>query len=93
MCGLIVHGYEITPVAKFIHAFLALLILAAAVAPACAGSENCSMPCCRHKRRAVSHHHGPLRTAKPCCPQTADASADTGSGCRFDPARCSPLPS
>jgi len=31
--------------AKCIHVLLALLILAAAVAPACAGSENCSTQC------------------------------------------------
>lgn len=69
--------------AKCIHVLLALLILAAAVAPACAGSENCSMPCCRHKVPPVSHPTD-AAPAKPCCTQTADAPAGIGSGCRFD---------
>lgn len=69
--------------AKCIHVLLALLILAAAVAPACAGSENCGMPCCRHKAKPVSHRADAAH-AKPCCPQTADSAADFGSGCRFD---------
>jgi hypothetical protein len=65
--------------AKCIQVLLTLLILAAAVAPACAGAENCSMPCCRHKAQPVSHQ----TDAAPCCTQ-ADASAGVGSGCRFD---------
>ena len=69
--------------AKCIHVLLALLILAAAVAPACAGTENCSMPCCRHKAKPVSHRTDAAH-AKPCCTPPADASADIGSGCRFD---------
>jgi len=68
--------------AKSIHVLLALLILAAAVAPACAGSENCSMPCCRHKAQPVSHQADAAH-ATPCCTQ-ADTSAGIGSGCRFD---------
>jgi len=68
--------------AKSIHVLLALLILAAAVAPACAGSENCSMPCCRQKAQPVSHPPDAAH-AKPCCTQ-ADTSAGIGSGCRFD---------
>jgi hypothetical protein len=68
--------------AKCIHVLLALLILAAAVAPACAGSENCSMPCCRHKAQPVSHQADAAH-ATPCCTQ-ADTSAGIGSGCRFD---------
>jgi hypothetical protein len=69
--------------AKCIHVILALLILASAVAPACAGSENCSMPCCRHKAKPVSHQTDAAHD-KPCCPPTADAAVDIGSGCRFD---------
>jgi len=68
--------------AKCIHVLLALLILAAAVAPACAGSENCSMPCCRHKAQPISHQADAAHAA-PCCTQ-ADTSAGIGSGCRFD---------
>jgi hypothetical protein len=69
--------------AKCIHVLLALLILAAAVAPACAGSENCSMPCCRHKAQPVSHQPDAAH-AKPCCTPVAEASPGIGSGCRFD---------
>jgi hypothetical protein len=69
--------------AKCIHVLLALFILAAAVVPACAGSENCSMPCCRHKAKPVSHQPTAAHS-KPCCAQTPDASAGIGSGCRFD---------
>lgn len=69
--------------AKCFHVLLALFILAAAVVPACAGSENCSMPCCRHKAAPVSHQPNAAHS-KPCCAQTTDASAGIGSGCRFD---------
>ena len=69
--------------AKSIHVLLALLILAAAVAPACAGSENCSMPCCRQKAQPVSHQPDAAH-AKPCCTPVAEASPGIGSGCRFD---------
>jgi hypothetical protein len=69
--------------AKCIHVLLALLILAAAMAPACAGSENCSMPCCRHKAQPVSHQPDAAH-AKPCCTPVAEASPGIGSGCRFD---------
>jgi hypothetical protein len=69
--------------AQCIHVVLALFILAAAVTPACAGGDNCSMPCCRHKTKPDSHQTDAARS-KPCCTQTADASAGTGSGCRFD---------
>jgi hypothetical protein len=68
---------------KCVFLLLALFILTAAVVPACAGSENCSMPCCRHKAKPVSHHTDPAHP-KPCCSQTADASSGIGSGCRFD---------
>jgi len=66
-----------------IHIVLALFILAAAVTPACAGGDNCSMPCCRHKTKPGSHQTDAAHST-PCCTQTADASAGTGSGCRFD---------
>jgi hypothetical protein len=69
--------------AKCIHVFLALLIVASAVAPACAGAENCSMPCCRQKPQPAPHRTDAAH-AKPCCPPAADAAADIGSGCRFD---------
>ena len=69
--------------AQCTHIVLALFILAAAVTPACAGGDNCSMPCCRHKTKPDSHQTDAAHS-KPCCTQTADASAGTGSGCRFD---------
>lgn len=59
---------------------LALILLAAVVAPACAGTEECSMPCCRQKAKPVLHPAG----ANSCCQPTTDASAGTGSGCRFE---------
>jgi hypothetical protein len=71
-----------SPGAKCIRILLALFILAAAVAPACAGSEDCSMPCCRHKAKPVAY---PADAAhpKPCCAQKTDTSAGIGPGCRF----------
>jgi hypothetical protein len=41
------------------------------------------MPCCQHKAKPVSHQTDAAHS-KPCCTQTADASAGTGSGCQFD---------
>jgi hypothetical protein len=68
--------------AKSIRVLMALFMLAAALAPVCIGAENCSMPCCRPKAQPVPH---PADTAsgRGCCPQTADDSADSLSGCRF----------
>lgn len=67
---------------KCIHVLLALFILAAAVAPACAGSESCSMPCCRNKAKPVSRPADAAH-AKPCCTQKTDAPASMDPGCRF----------
>jgi len=69
-------------ITKCVHVLLALFILAAAVAPACAGSANCSMPCCRHPAQPVSQPWDAVHS-KPCCTQPADAPAGIGSGCRF----------
>jgi hypothetical protein len=68
--------------AKSIPILLTLIFLAAALAPACAGSENCSMPCCRPKAQPASH---PAAEASggACCPQPADDAAGRMSGCRF----------
>jgi hypothetical protein len=66
--------------AKCIRVLLSLILLAAVLAPACAGAEDCSMPCCRQKAKPVSHS----ADAKPCCQQTTEASAGVGSGCRFE---------
>jgi hypothetical protein len=72
------------PVAtQCIQILLALFILAAAVAPACAGDENCSMPCCRHKAKPAPHHPA-AAPSKACCTHPADTSSDSGSGCRFE---------
>jgi hypothetical protein len=70
-------------VPQSIYCLLALFILAAAVAPACAGGENCSMPCCRHKAKPLWHHPTDA-PSKACCTRPADASSDIGSSCRFD---------
>jgi hypothetical protein len=72
--------FVVTP---YIHLLLALFIFAAALAPACAGGENCSMPCCRHKTKAVPYHPA-AAPSKACCTQPADSSSGIGSGCRFD---------
>jgi hypothetical protein len=66
-----------------IHVLLALFILAAAVTPACAGGEQCSMPCCRNKARSVAQHPADT-TSKACCTHPADASSAFGSSCRLD---------
>lgn len=68
--------------AKSLHILLALFILAAALAPVCIGSENCSMSCCRDKAQPVSHPMD-MAAVSPCCTQTADDSADTLSACRL----------
>jgi hypothetical protein len=70
-------------VTPYVHLLLALFILAAAVTPACAGGENCSMPCCRQKAKPVSHHPA-AAPSKACCTHPADASSGIGTGCRFD---------
>ena len=68
---------------QLVPVLVAALFLVAAVAPVCAGDENCSMPCCRHKARPASSHAGAAQ-AKPCCSQTANPSPVSGSGCRYD---------
>jgi len=68
---------------QFVPVLVAALFLVAAVAPACAGDENCSMPCCRHKARPASSHAGAAH-AKPCCSPTANPAPASGSGCRYD---------
>jgi len=82
-----------------IHVLLSLFILAAAVMPACAGGEQCSMPCCRNEARPVAHHpaDAPSKTG---CTHPTDASSDIGSICRLDqqdlainsPERTNPAP-
>jgi hypothetical protein len=66
---------------KYIHALLALFLLAAAAAPACAGLENCSMPCCR----PPASHAGDAAHSGPCRTGTEDAPAGVGADCRFEP--------
>lgn len=61
---------------------MALFVLAAALTPVCAGAENCSMACCRHKAQPASHP-ADMPAGRPCGTQTADHSADNRSGCRF----------
>jgi hypothetical protein len=68
---------------RWVHIVLAVFFLTAAVYPACAGGENCSMPCCRHKAELVSHHMTDA-PSKGCCTQPGDSSSDIGSGCAFD---------
>jgi len=69
-------------IAKAIQILLVVFLLATAAAPACVGSENCSMPCCRHDSQPVSHPADGT-ASKPCCPQTADPADGIGPGCRF----------
>jgi hypothetical protein len=68
--------------AKSLHTLLALFILAAALAPVCSGSENCSMPCCRDKAQPVSHSMD-MASGRSCCTHSADDFADNLSACRF----------
>jgi len=71
-------------IARTAHALLVVLLLATAAAPACVGSGDCRMPCCRHTPEPVSHPHAAEGTAPaPCCPQTADTADGTGPGCRW----------
>lgn len=65
---------------QFLHVLLAAVMLVASVAPACAGGENCSMPCCRSKPQSAAHS----ADSKACCTSTADGSSGIGSGCRFN---------
>jgi hypothetical protein len=61
--------------AKIAHVVLALLLALAWAAPACAGGEGCSMPCCRSKASAPAH------AAMPCCAQPEKTGCDVDSGC------------
>jgi len=83
---------------KLVQAVVAVLFFAGALAPACAGQENCSMPCCQHKAQPVSSH-AEAANAKPCCSQTESPSSGSVSGCRygqthlaFDPGHAAPPP-
>lgn len=66
---------------KAIRALLAVLLLSAAAAPACVGSEDCSMSCCRREAARGSHTHP--AAPEPCCPQAGDPADGMGAGCRF----------
>ncbi|HSV92038.1 MAG TPA: hypothetical protein VLH81_03140 [Desulfobacterales bacterium] len=57
---------------------LALLLAVAWAAPACAGGEGCSMPCCRAKPSPAAAHQ-----AMPCCAQPQTSGCDMDSGCAF----------
>jgi hypothetical protein len=70
----------VTPFWKAIRVLLAVFLLSAMAAPACAGLENCSMPCCRKADKPVAHPASAV-PSKSCCKQTADP-ADI-AGCRF----------
>jgi hypothetical protein len=67
---------------KTFGSFLAVLLLAAAAAPACIGSAQCSMPCCRHEAG-----HGSQPDEAPgsgsCCPPAAEPADGGAAGCRF----------
>jgi hypothetical protein len=67
---------------KAIGSLLAVLILAAAAAPACVGSAECSMPCCRHEAGHGSPP-GEAPASAPCCPPAAEPADGGASGCRF----------
>src|SRR5512141_275653 len=58
--------------AKTARVLLALALLLAWTLPACAGTDGCTMPCCRAKSKPVGDP-----AAKPCCQQPA------ASACRF----------
>jgi hypothetical protein len=61
---------------KTVRLLLALLLLFAWAAPACAGSDRCTMPCCQAKAKPVSSH-----AAKPCCQQPEKSGCGLTSDC------------
>jgi hypothetical protein len=62
--------------AKTVHLLFAVLLTLAWVAPACAGGEGCTMPCCRAKAKPA-----PAHAAMPCCAQPEKTGCDVDSGC------------
>lgn len=68
---------------KFIQLFLVLVVIASGSAYACAGSESCSMPCCRQSAKDTNHH-GSAGNAKGCCDTTGPSAGATGAACRLD---------
>jgi hypothetical protein len=64
--------------AKTVHLLLAVLLILAWAAPACAGGERCTMPCCQAKAKPA-----PAHATMPCCAQPAQAGCGMDSGCTF----------
>ena len=63
---------------KTARLLLALLLLLAWALPACAGSDGCTMPCCRAKANAA-----PGAGAKPCCRETGAAACRLSADCPY----------
>jgi hypothetical protein len=68
---------------RCIHVVLALAVFSAAVTPACAGGENCGMPCCRQSPVLASDHPTGVQP-QACCPRAAHTSSDIGASCRSE---------
>jgi hypothetical protein len=68
---------------KCLQLFLVLVVIAAGSAYACAGSESCSMQCCRPSAKDTTHH-GSAGNAKGCCETPGPSAAATGTACRLD---------
>jgi hypothetical protein len=68
---------------KCLQLFLVLVVIAAGSAYACTGSESCSMPCCRHSAKDMTHH-GSAGNAKGCCETPGPSAGATGTTCSLD---------
>jgi hypothetical protein len=68
---------------KCLQLSLVLVLIAAGFGYACAGSESCSMPCCRHSAKDT-HHHGTAGNANGCCETKNPSAGATATACRLD---------
>lgn len=68
---------------KCLQLSLVLVIIAAGFGYACAGSESCSMPCCRNSAKET-HHQGEAGNARGCCETKGPSAGATATACRLN---------
>jgi hypothetical protein len=68
---------------KCLQLFLVLVVIAAGFGYACAASESCSMPCCRHSAQDT-HHQSAAGNASGCCETKSPSAGASATACRLD---------
>jgi hypothetical protein len=68
---------------KCLQLFLVLIVIAAGFGYACAGSESCSMPCCRHSAEDTPHQ-GAAGNASGRCETKSPSAGASATSCRLD---------